>query len=121
MISSIKASNFRAGFVDRVVGDTAEGSRFQIEEQVLGAEVDVDLTKLAQFVFKRKIPNVHRIAIWKLLLSKLLSSFYILLTRFSLIKLLLPDKELAYGACLFHWLLFLKFFQYYFFLMTHEF
>ncbi|VIO87579.1 Uncharacterized protein BM_BM9160 [Brugia malayi] len=64
-----RSSNFRTNFVGRMVGDKAECSRFQIEEQVLREDSDVDLTKLAQFAFKHYVPKIHRVPIWKLLLS----------------------------------------------------
>uniref|UniRef100_A0A1I8EYU5 TBC1 domain family member 7 n=1 Tax=Wuchereria bancrofti TaxID=6293 RepID=A0A1I8EYU5_WUCBA len=63
-----RSSNFRTNFVGRMVGDKAECSRFQIEEQVLREDSDVDLTKLAQFAFKHYVPKIHRVPIWKLLL-----------------------------------------------------
>lgn len=64
-----RSSNFRTNFVGRMVGDKAECSRFQIEEQILREDSDVDLTKLAQFAFKHYVPKIHRVPIWKLLLS----------------------------------------------------
>ncbi|MCP9265613.1 Ubiquitin-conjugating enzyme E2 2 [Dirofilaria immitis] len=63
-----RSNNFRTNYVGRMVGDKAECSRFQIEEQILREDSDVDLTKLAQFAFKHYVPKVHRVAIWKLLL-----------------------------------------------------
>uniref|UniRef100_A0A915Q4X5 TBC1 domain family member 7 n=1 Tax=Setaria digitata TaxID=48799 RepID=A0A915Q4X5_9BILA len=63
-----RSSNFRTNYVGRMVGDKAECSRFQIEEQILREDSDVDLTKLAQFAFKHYVPKVHRVPIWKLLL-----------------------------------------------------
>ncbi|OZC05160.1 hypothetical protein X798_07869 [Onchocerca flexuosa] len=63
-----RSNNFRTNYVGRMVGDKAECSRFQIEEQILREDSDVDLTKLAQFAFKHYVPKVHRVPIWKLLL-----------------------------------------------------
>ncbi|KAL3982895.1 hypothetical protein ACH3XW_48975 [Acanthocheilonema viteae] len=63
-----RSNNFRTNFVGRMVGDKAECSRFQIEEQILREDSDVDLTKLAQFAFKHYVPKIHRVPIWKLLL-----------------------------------------------------
>ncbi|VDN35322.1 unnamed protein product [Gongylonema pulchrum] len=63
-----RMNNFRANFVDRMVGDKAECSRFQIEEQILSEDADVDLAKLAQFAFKHNVPKIHRVPVWKLLL-----------------------------------------------------
>ncbi|VDK45648.1 unnamed protein product [Anisakis simplex] len=68
---SARTQNFRASFIGRIVGDSAESSRFQLEEQILKDDADVDLTKLAQYAVKHQLPHAHRVAIWKLLLSKL--------------------------------------------------
>lgn len=64
-----RLANFRTNFVGRMVGDSAESSRFQLEEQILTEDADVDLTKLAQFAVKHQLPHAHRVAIWKLLLK----------------------------------------------------
>ncbi|VDN57389.1 unnamed protein product [Dracunculus medinensis] len=67
--NSGRISNFRTNFVGRVVNDLAESNRFQLEEQILSDDADVDLTKLAQYVLKYHLPSAHRVAVWKLLLE----------------------------------------------------
>ncbi|KHN74886.1 Ubiquitin-conjugating enzyme E2 1 [Toxocara canis] len=54
-----RAPNFRASFIGRIVGDSAESSRFQLEEQILSDDADVDLTKLAQFAVKYQLPHAE--------------------------------------------------------------
>lgn len=72
-----RQNNFRTNYVGRMVGDKAECSRFQIEEQILSEDADVDLAKLAQFAFKHHVPGVHRVPIWKLLLSSCFFGTYL--------------------------------------------
>uniref|UniRef100_A0A0N4VF16 Rab-GAP TBC domain-containing protein n=1 Tax=Enterobius vermicularis TaxID=51028 RepID=A0A0N4VF16_ENTVE len=67
--SSGRASNFRTNFIRSFVSDSAESIRYQIEEQVLSEDADVDLVKLAQFAVKYQLPNSLRVSIWKLLLD----------------------------------------------------
>lgn len=67
--SSGRASNFRTNFIRSFVSDSAESSRFQIEEQILSEDADVDLVKLSQFAVKYQLPSNLRVSIWKLLLS----------------------------------------------------
>uniref|UniRef100_A0A0N5AXM8 Rab-GAP TBC domain-containing protein n=1 Tax=Syphacia muris TaxID=451379 RepID=A0A0N5AXM8_9BILA len=64
-----RASNFRTSFIRSFVSDSAESSRFQIEEQILSEDADVDLVKLAQFAARYQLPSNLRVSIWKLLLD----------------------------------------------------
>lgn len=85
-----RSNNFRTNFVGRMVGDKAECSRFQIEEQILREDSDVDLAKLAHFAFKHNVPKIHRVPIWKLLLSSCLFKIFfmdevLVLFQFSII------------------------------------
>ncbi|VDM25289.1 unnamed protein product [Toxocara canis] len=38
-----RAPNFRASFIGRIVGDSAESSRFQLEEQILSDDADAEI------------------------------------------------------------------------------
>lgn len=80
--NSGRISNFRTNFVGRVVNDLAESNRFQLEEQILSDDADVDLTKLAQYVLKYHLPSAHRVAVWKLLLGNLFSFTFIAIIIF---------------------------------------
>lgn len=67
--NSGRTTNFRTNFIRSFVSDSAESSRFQIEEQILSEDADVDLVKLSQFAVKYQLPNNLRVSIWKLLLN----------------------------------------------------